>query len=406
MDLYPTSLRRALTLPFVVLYGLGVTVGAGIYVLIGEVAQRAGMQSPVAFAIAAAVMLFPAATYAEFTGRMPLAGAESNFVRAGFRSSALAVVVGLAVAAVGVVSAAAIAWGSVGYIRVFVPVPPYVLLVGVILLMGGVAAWGIKESVAVAGIFTIIEVGGLLVIIAAGLWSEPGMVGRVDELAPIGLTSAQWMGIAGASLLAFFAFAGFEDMDSIAEEVVAPQRTIARAIFLTLFITTLLYMAVAAVALFTVPTSELAASEAPLALVFTRTTGLSPLFMSAVAIIATINGVVVQFIMASRMLFGLARHGSLPAPLAMVNATTQTPIVATIVVTVLVLLLGLAFDIAQLAEMTAYITLGVFTFVCLSLVLIKLRKTPAPEGTFVVPMWVPAVGVLVCLALLLSGIVS
>ena len=108
------GLRRTLTLPYVVLYGLGVTVGAGIYVLVGEVISRAGDHSPLAFVVAGLVKLFPAACFGELTGRMPYAAAEAHFVGTGFKSSKLFLRVGLAVAAVGLISSAAIAHGAVG----------------------------------------------------------------------------------------------------------------------------------------------------------------------------------------------------------------------------------------------------------------------------------------------------
>jgi len=112
----PAKLKRTLTLPYVVLYGLGVTVGAGIYVLLGEVITRAGHFAPVSFIIAGLVMLLPAACFAELTGRMPFAAAEAHFVGTGFKSPKLFLLVGLAVAIVGLISSAAIAHGAVGYL--------------------------------------------------------------------------------------------------------------------------------------------------------------------------------------------------------------------------------------------------------------------------------------------------
>ena len=117
-----------------------------------------------------------------------------------------------------------------------------------------------------------------------------------------------------------------------------PARTIPRAIFLTLVLATLLYMSVVWIALLAVPLPELTQSHAPLALVFERLTGLSPHFMSAIAAVATLNGVVIQIILASRVVYGLSRRGQLPAVFAEVHPRSATPLVATGSTAALVLL--------------------------------------------------------------------
>ena len=123
---------------------------------------------------------------------------------------------------------------------------------------------------------------------------------------------AALVGLVSATLLAVFAFIGFEALVNVAEELHEPQRTLPRAIFLTLALTTLLYVLVVWVALVAVPPAELAASKAPLALVFERLTGASPRTMSLIAVVATLNGIIVQIILAARVLYGLARQGTLP----------------------------------------------------------------------------------------------
>jgi APA family basic amino acid/polyamine antiporter len=390
----PSSLRRTLTLPMVVLYGLGVTIGAGIYVLVGEAAGRAGMAAPISFVIAGMVMICPAASFAELAGRLPFAAGEARFVDEAFRQHWLTLAIGLAVACVGVISSAAIALGSTGYIAELVNLPHPVILTAVILAMGAISAWGIRESVTFAGILTLIEIGGLIAIIAGAAFANDHLIGRLGEIAPPS-DLGNWSGIAAASLLAFFAF--------IAEETKDPQRTLARAIFITLGLSMLLYAAVSAVAVLAIPPSELANMEAPLAAVFQRTTNLSPTAITLVAIMATLNGVVVQMIMTSRVLYGLAKHGRLPGLLAEVNPVTQTPLRATALATAVALGLALAFPIGELAEWTSRITLGIFIIVCIALLRIKLRGTEAPRGTFIVPVWVPIIGALLCAALLAVG---
>jgi basic amino acid/polyamine antiporter, APA family len=395
-------LRRTLTLPMVVLYGLGVTIGAGIYVLVGEAAGRAGMAAPLSFIIAGAIMICPAASFAELAGRLPFAAGEARFVEEAFDSRWLTTLIGLAVACVGIVSSAAIALGSTGYIVQIIHLPEPVVLTAVVLIMGVVAAWGINESVVFAGLLTIIEVGGLAAIIIGAALSPENYMARLSEIVPAAHSNV-WPGIAAASLLAFFAFIGFEDIDSLAEETKEPQRTLAFGIFITLGISMVLYATVSAVAVLAVPPTTLAASEAPLAEVFARVTRFSPLAITLIAIIATLNGVVVQIIMTSRVLYGLANRNYLPPILAKVNPVTCTPLLATGVAIGIALILALAFPIGNLAEWTSRLTLGIFVVVCAALVRIKMRRTPAPAGTFIVPIWVPIAGVALCLGLLVFG---
>jgi amino acid transporter len=396
------SLRRTLTLTHATLYGLGVTIGAGIYVLIGAAAARAGMYAPAAFVIAAVLMGLTAASFAELSGRMPVAAGEAAYVRAAFRSDRLATLVGLLAIAIAIVSAAAISVGSAGYVGVFLPVPESVRIALVVLSMGAIAAWGIKESIVLAGAMTLIEVGGLLLLIAAGIGSGPELVTRLPEAVPPIANPAVAAGLAGATLLAVFAFLGFEGLVNIAEEVHEPGRHLPRALFLTLVLTTVLYVLVAWVALVAVPAAELAASKAPLALVFERLTGASPRTMSLIAVIATLNGIIVQIIMSSRVLYGLSSQGSLPAWLRDVNPLTRTPVNATLLTVAIVLALALLLPLEQLADITARITLVLFALINLALARIKGREREAPADTYVAPRWMPWAGFASCICLLVA----
>ena len=395
-------LKRSLGLSLAVLYGLGVTIGAGIYVLIAPAAARAGMHAPLSFVIAALVMAPSAAAFAELGSRLPRAAGEATYVRAGLKSDALALIVGLLVVAVAVISAATVSRGSAGYIQVFLALPLDAIVVGVVLAMGAITAWGIVESVSFAGVMTVIEIAGLLMIAFVGAANVPDLAARLPE-AWEGLSgAAAWTGILSAVLLAFFAFTGFEGLANIAEEVKEPARTLPRAIFLTLALVTLLYVVVVWVALIAVPHDELAASTAPLSLVFERATGASPALITAISIVATINGIIVFMVMGSRVLYGMAVQGLLPAWLGHVHAKTHTPLEATALVVGMTLLLAVVFPIEGLAEATARLSLVVFAFVNAALIKMKLDRVTPPPGAFVVPIWVPVAGLLSSLALLLS----
>ncbi len=399
------KLKRSLNLPLLVLYGLGTTIGAGIYVLVGAAAGRAGIYAPVAFIVAAIGIAPTAATYGELASRYPVSAGEAAYVKAGFGSRTMSLVAGWLVIVSGVVASAAIAIGCAGYIRTFVDLPLPLAVMAVILAMGLVAAWGIVESVLLAALFTLIEAGGLVVLIYAGFSHDSDIILRVPDTIPPVAEMGIWLGIANAGLLAVFAFIGFEDMVNVAEETKRPRITLPWAIFLTLAITTLLYTLVTMVAVLAVPPAELARSEAPLSLAYERLTGASPAMISGVAIFATANTILVQLIMASRVVYGMAEQGTMPALFKRVNAITRTPLLATWAIVVATLILALGFNLERLAEMTSQIVLVIWALANVALILIKLRKGPDPDDAFIVPLWVPVTGfIFSCALVILSSV--
>ena len=206
------------------LYGTGITVGAGIYVLVGAVAGHAGVYAPWSFLVAAAVMALTVASYAELSTRFPVSAGEAAYVRAAFQSRAFATAIGLLTVATGVVSSATVTLGSAGYIQQFVDLPQSLIVVIVVSALGAVAAWGILELVVLASLFTLIEVGGLVIVIVAGIHAGLPIVATIVHLPPLDATV--FTGIGFGSLLAFFAFIGFEDLANVVEEAKVPHRDI------------------------------------------------------------------------------------------------------------------------------------------------------------------------------------
>lgn len=395
------KLRRALTTPLLTLYGLGVTVGAGIYVLVGATADIAGPYAAFSFVVAALVVSLTALSYAELATRYPVSAGEAAYVQAGFQRNWLAVLVGLAVAASGVISASAVAIGAASYLHALTGVGISVLTISVVLLMGLIAIWGITESVVVAAVITVIEIAGLLFVISWGMSIEkPQGYALISMIPPLDLSV--WRGIFAASLLAFFAFVGFEDMANVAEEVKDPVRTIPKAILLTLILATVLYLGTSMTVLLVVPIEVLSASAAPLSLVFSEAPELIKQGFSAVAIVATVNGVLIQMIMASRVIYGLADRGQLPKILASVPQATQTPVVATLLVVATILFLTQTLPIGILAERTSQIVLGVFVLVNVSLILLKMKPSKS-KAHFRVPLFVPILGVITSTLLFGAG---
>ncbi len=249
----------------------------------------------------------------------------------------------------------------------------------------------------VAAVFTVLEVGGLLMVILAAAGAGVPFGAAIVTLPPIDLSVLS--GIAAASLIAFFAFIGFEDLANVAEEAQEPHRTLPLAMVLTLIIATVLYVVVAAVAVTAVPPAELAAAEAPLSLVFQRLAGTGPVTLGLIAIVATLNTVLAQMTMATRVVYGMARQGDLPAPLAAVHAGTGTPLRATALVALAVLILALGVGLERLAAGTSFVTLLIFALVNLALLRLKWRGVVTAGPHVRVPAWMPAAGLVTCLAM-------
>ena len=305
------ALRRRLSLPLLSLYGIGVTIGAGIYVLVGKVAIGTGVHAPLSFLVAAILAAFTAFSYAELGGRVPKSAGEAMFVHAAFGKPALATAIGFLVMITGIISSGAIVIGFVGYLHEVIAVPSTLATVGVVALLATIVAWGIGESVMLAAILTVAEIVGLLLIIGAGMLKAPDIAAVLPEVvSPVGWNEGAT--ILSGAVLAFFAFVGFEDIVNVAEEAKDPVRTVPRATIITLVVSSGLYFLVAVIAVAVVPLDQLGGSDAPLALVFETATGQSAALISLIAIFAVLNGVMIQLIMSSRILYGIAREGWIP----------------------------------------------------------------------------------------------
>lgn len=400
-DQTPAALRRRLTLPLLVLYGTGVTVGAGIYVLIGPVAGHAGAMTPWAFVLAASTMALTVASYAELCTRFPVAASEAAYVRAAFRRRSLSAVTGLITIVIGIVSSAAVAVGAAGYVEQIIDAPRPAIIVGLVLLLGAFAAWGILESVLIAGAFTLIEVGGLMMVIAAGWHADLPMASTL--LAAPSLTPHALSGLLVGSLLAFFAFIGFESLANVAEEAHLPEKNLPRAMAMTLAITTTLYLLVAAIAVTAVAPARLAASPAPLGLIYREVAGASPLTINLIAIVATLNTILAQITVAARVVYGMARQGDLPRAFARVNAITATPLVATALVTAIVLALASTVSLEGLAEFTSIATLIVFAMVNLALLKLRLGTPKDGHPHFKAPLPLVVAGLISCMLMIATA---
>lgn len=398
------GLRRALGLPMLTLYGLGTMIGAGIYALIGEIAGVAGRAAPLSFLIASGVAAFTACSFAELGARFPRAAGAALYVQQGFRTRPLATAVGLMIALSGVVSAAALVNAFHGYLTDFVAVDRGGLIIVAGCVLGAVAAWGIVQSVAVAATITVLEIGGLIWMIGLGAGHVAALPSEWHTFLP-GATQTGWPGVFVGVTLAFYAFIGFEDMVDVAEEVRDVRRTLPRGILLTLAIATLLYCALMVTALLALSPAELSATSAPMAALYERNTGGSPVIISGIALFAIINGALIQIVMVARVLYGLSSRDQLPHWFGVVSVTTKTPLNATLVGTAAMIALALAGDLAGLAAATSMIVLTIFAVVNSALVRIKLREGQRP-ATISFPLAIPVAGALSSAGLVLRELIA
>lgn len=389
-------LKRKFNLPLLVFYGVGNILGAGIYVLIGKVADVSGSATLLAFLIASSVAAISAFSYMELSSRFPVSAGAAVYVHHAYKKRLLSTFVGLCMVASALVSSAALAHGFSGYFSQILPVNQTVVACIVLIAMGFVAAWRIDATAKLATIFTIVELTGLLAIVWFGRNLLPG---GVNEPSLFSLSGVGISGVLLGAFLAFYAYIGFEDMVNVAEEVKNSRRTMPRAILFSLIISTVIYLLVVVVATRAVSTSELAASSSPLATVFAQISTINPLFIVFIGLAATINGILVQITMASRMLYGMANKGWVHKELARVHIKTKTPIVATILVVGLMVLAAIFLQLVSLAQITSLLVLLVFVLVNSALIVVKIQH-PRQHTSLQVPLFLPILGVLSCLVLI------
>ncbi len=385
-------LKRVLSLTQLTFYGVGTILGAGIYVLVGGVAGEAGVWAPVSFLIAAVLAAMTGLSFAELSSRFPFSAGEAVYVDRAFGRAWFSRLTGLLVVLTGVVSCATLVNGFAGYLAQFVTVPDAVVIPVICIVLGFTAAWGITQSVMLATVLTLIEVGGLLLVVALAL---------PDAVAGTGLSGAESgtpdvpfsaFGVLAGAGLAFYAFIGFEDMVNVAEEVKGVRRTMPRAIVLALVITTVLYVTVAVVAVRSMPVEILASSQAPLAEIAGHQMEAAGRVIGVIALFAVLNGALIQIVMAARVLYGAASAGWLPAVLGRVSRRTQTPLFATWLSVLAVIAFALWLPLVELARLTSIVILIIFTFVNIALVRVKRHLADPVEEVFEIPVWVPVAG--------------
>jgi amino acid transporter len=328
-----------------------------------------------------------------------------------FRNGLLTHVLGVAVACSGLTSIAAGAW-VIGQNLQRIPgleaLPVVALSLAYLLAMSAIVYRGIRESMWANVLCSVVEAGGLVLVIVVGarFWGEADLLATPANPAGGELSAIPPLLIVQGAVLTFFSFVGFEDRLNVAEEVKDPKRTLPLGLVLGMALSCVLYLGVAITAVSVIPWQDLAAAEAPLAEVMERAAPwFPPWAFVAITIFAVANSALVNYVTASRLLYGMARDGRLPRPLAKVHPVRRTPHVAIGLLLAVLVCLALAGDITELAAATVLLLLSVFVVVNAALVVLKLRPGE-PKAGFEVPVAVPAAGAAVCLALLVARLAS
>lgn len=382
------ALKRTINLFHATMYGIGLILGAGIFVIIGDAAEIAGNLLWISFIISSFLAICTAFSYAELSSIFPKSAAEYIYVKNSFEKLSLSIFVGCLTIFVGVVSASAVAIGFSNYLSVFLPeYPPIIFSILIVAILSFINFYGIRESIWFNTIFTLIELSGLVIIIFIGFifgnFSNVNFLeSPISDKMPINNNNNNFLSsiglIFGASALIFFAYYGFENIPNIAEETKNPSKTISRAILLSIIITTIVYVLVVISSLSLVTWQELSSSNVPLSLVIeTVFENKGNFIISIIALFATTNTVLMMLISSSRIIYGMSKDGALINFFSKIHKTRNTPWLATIMTALLsiTVIIVSSNNISSVSKIAVFGIFTVFAFVNLSLILLKLKKS-------------------------------
>lgn len=394
------KLKRRITGPLLFLFILGDVLGAGIYALMGVLAGEVGGALWAPLVAALLLALLTAGSYAELVTKYPKAGGAAIFADRAFHRPLVSFLVGFSMLAAGVTSAAGLSLAFAGdYLATFVDVPAVPAAIVFLALVAALNARGISESMKSNVVMTVIELTGLLIVIVAGalmVGQGRGDIGRVVEF-PSG--SAPALAILGGAIIAYYSFVGFETSANVVEEIRNPSKVYPMALFASLLTAGVVYVLVGLASAAVLSPQDLSRSSGPLLDVVSASgIGVPAWAFSAIALVAVANGALLTMIMSSRLAFGMAEHGLLPAKLGDVLPQRRTPWVAIVATTAVAMLLTLIGDLSTLAETVVLLLL--FVFISTNVAVLVLRRDPVDHPHFRVWTVVPVLGVASCVLLL------
>lgn len=393
------ELKRVLGLPMLTFYGTGMIFGAGIYTVIGKAAGVAGESLWLSLIIAAVIAVLAALSYAELASMFPKAGGEFIYLREAFpQFKWIANSSGLMISLAGIATSSTVALAFAGYLQQFLSLSPIIIAFSLLFIFTVINILGIKESSWMNVIFTMIEISGLLIFIYFGIQS-PSFGAAI-------WTSPSFNTVA-ASALIIFAYFGFENIVNFAEETNKPEKTLPRAILLSLAISTLLYVLVALAAVSLLSVEQLSQSKAPLSDALRPISLKMAGALGGIALFATANTALISLVTTSRILYGMSKEQALPKAFSLLHQSRQTPWFAAIVSGLLASALLPLKKIEVLASISSFATMLAFVAVHVALIQLRLRN-PEQQRPFRVPLsikkvpFLPILGAISTLFLLLQ----
>jgi amino acid transporter len=408
----PTELKRVMGPKLLLLFIVGDILGTGVYALTGDVAAEVGGAAWAPFIVAFLVALVTAFSYLELVTKYPRAAGAALYTHKAFGVHLLTFMVCFTVMCSGITSAstASRAFASNLAVGFGLDETNAALVITVALIFMAVVAAvnlrGVGESVKANIFLTLVELSGLLLVIMIGFYAV--FAGRTDFSRTIIFDDpgdkGAFFAVTAATSLAFFAMVGFEDSVNMAEETHDPVKNFPKMMIAGIGITGVIYVLVALFAVAIVPVGELAASDTPLVTVVETAAPGIPAgdVLPFISMFAVANSALINMLMASRLLYGMAKQNVLPGVLGRVGVQRQTPWVAILVTTAISF--GLIYFVSRdpendvvkaLGGTTALLLLAVFAIV--NVCVLVLRRDPINRKHFVAPTVLPVIGAIACL---------
>jgi amino acid transporter len=398
------SLKRAIGPKLLILFVVGDILGTGIYATTGKVAGKVGGALWVPFAIGFVVAILTAASYVELVGKYPKAAGAALYTQKAFKLPFITFLIAFMVMCSGLSSASAAARAFGGdYMGELTndALPPTLVAILFIVLLGLLNLRGVSESVKANVVLTLVELTGLLIILAIGAYAVitgGGEPTRLTDFEAHGTGYALFSGVLGATALSFFAFVGFEDSVNMAEETHDPARNFPRAIFIGVTVTGTIYILVALVSSLLVDQHTLESSSGPL-LEVVKAGGIDfpDRLFALIALFAVSNSALINIMMASRLCYGMANERILPRGMGHVLPARRTPVVGIVFVSLLAIGLVTTGEIEGLGDTTSFLLLCVFAVV--NICVLVLRRDRVEHEHFRTPTVLPVLGALTALVL-------
>jgi basic amino acid/polyamine antiporter, APA family len=400
------SLKRVMGPKLLYFFVIGDILGTGVYALTGSVAGEIGGALWLPFLAAFVIAFLTAFSYLELVGKYPRAAGAALYSHRAFRQPFLTFLVAFAVMCSGITSASAAARAFGGtYLPAaldleFSDGTIALIAVGFIALLALVNFVGVSHSVKTNVVLTCIELAGLVIIIVVGIFAIGGGDGEPSRLSEINTADNSWLlAITAATSLAFFAMVGFEDSVNMAEETKDPGKNFPKAMLTGMATAALIYVLVAITCSVLVAASDLAEAESG-ALLLVIDVG-APDFprwiFEWIGVFAVINSALINMLMASRLLYGMANERVLPRFFGTVHPFRRTPwvsILFTSAIAAVLVATATSGSVTTLGGTTALLLLAVFTVV--NIAVLVLRREPVEHKHFRAPTFAPVLGALLC----------